>query len=202
MFTRSTTTTTTAPSTVRKRLGRLAALGAIGAALAVGTAAGEIDAAGTTGAYGGGTVLCISPGSSFGNGINLKAGPPAVRAYNYTSGVDRQTVTIQPVVWRWNGAKWVEAVFGQVLKATATESAQPPTWYHVTTNASWGSGTQSFRLPPGNHYRVAYKINWYYASPVSGNPATLSGSQYVWARSYQLQSPLGAPLPTITYCST
>ena len=197
------TTMTSSPhTTARKRLARLAALGALGATLAVGTAVGKADAAGTTGAYNGGNVSCISAGSSFGNGINLKAGPPAVRAFNYTQYADSQTVTMQPVVWRWDGSKWVEAVFGQVLKATATESAQPATWYHTSTNANWGNGTQTFALPPANHYRIAYKINWYYSSPVSGNPATLSGSQYVWANGYSLSSPMGGPLGAVTECTT
>ena len=187
--------------TKRTTLARLGATAAVSAILALGTA-GSVDAAGETGPHAGGRVECISPGGTFGSGINLKAGPPTVRAFNYTTGVDRQTVTMQPVLWRWNGSAWVEAVFGEVLKGTATETASPTTWFHTRTNASWGSGEQRFALPPGNHYAVAYKLTWYYASPVSGNPATLSGSQYVWASGYSLFSPVAGPLPTTTYCST
>ncbi len=187
--------------TMRKKLVKVLAIGAVGATVAI-AGASSASAAGTTGAYGGGNVSCISAGSTFAGGSNLQAGAPAVRAVNRTSGVDRQTVTMQPVVFRWNGSAWVEAVFGEVLKGTATESANPTIWYHNTTNASWGAGTEAFRLPPASYYKVAYKLSWYYSSPVSGNPATLEGSQYVWANGYRLSSPIGAPVPAVSYCTT
>ncbi len=173
--------------------------------LAVGIFAGASTAGaatGTTGAHTSGRVACISPGSTFNGTSNLQAGAPAFRAYNYTTGVDRQTVTFQPVVFRWNGSTWAFYQYGKTLKGTATDTATPSVWYDSATNANWGAGTQAFNLPKGSYYAVAYQMNWYYSSPVSGNPATLSGSDYQWASGYSLQSPMGAPLPTITYCTT
>jgi len=188
-------------NSLRKHLTKLTTVGVVGVGLLM-TGATSAGAAGTTGPFTSGNVQCISKGGSFAGGSNLQAVAAKVRAFNYTSGVDRQTVTMQPVVWRWNGSAWVEAVFGEVLKGTATDSASPTTWFHNTTNASWGAGTQAFRLPPANFYSVAYKLNWFYSSPVSGNPPTLSGSQYVWATGYSLASPFGGPVQAPAYCTT
>jgi len=184
----------------RSGIVKLAMLGVIGATALLVGAANAGAASGTTGAHQSGAVQCISQGSTFSGGSNLKAGAPSMKAYNYTAGVDRQTVTFQPIVFRWNGSDWVAAVTGVTLMGTATDSASPTTWYSTANSASWGAGTEVFTLSPG-YYKVAYKMSWYYSSPVSGNPATLSGSDYLWASGYSLQSPVAGPLPAISYCT-
>ena len=189
-------------NTMRTVLVKLALVSTIGATLLLVGAASAGAATGTTGVHQSGSVQCIAAGSTFAGGSNLQAAAPSMYAFNYTSGVDRQTVTFQPIVFRWNGSAWVLAVTGVTLMATATDSASPTTWYNTANSASWGTGTEAFALPPANYYKVAYKMSWYYSSPVSGNPATLSGSDYLWASSYSLASPLGAPLPAISYCTT
>jgi hypothetical protein len=186
----------------RNKIIKLAAVAAVAATAVFGFGGTAGAASGTVGPHTSGKVACIGPGSYFSGGSNLQAAAPVMKAYNYTTGVDRQTVTFRPVIIRWNGTAWVVATYGETLKGTATDSASPTTWYHTSTNASWGGGTEAFKLPPSNHYAVAYEMNWYYSSPVSGNPATLSGSDYQWASGYSLQSPMGAPLPNISYCST
>ena len=186
----------------RKNIIKLVSIFAIAATAALGFSGTAGAATGTVGPRASGSVACIGAGSKFAGGSNLQAKAPIMKAFNYTNGVDRQTVTFQPVIFRWNGAAWVEAVYGQTLKGTATDSASPTTWFSTANNASWGNGTEVFNLPSANFYAVAYKMTWYYQSPVSGNPATVSGSDYLWASGYSLQSPMGAPLPAISYCTT
>lgn len=187
---------------LRSGLVKLALVSVIGAAALLISVASAGAATGTTGPHQTGGVQCIARGSTFAGGSNLQAGAPSMKAYNYTAGVDRQTVTFQPIVFRWTGSDWVVAVTGATLMGTATDSASPTTWFNTANSASWGAGTEAFTLPPANYYKVAYKMSWYYSSPVSGNPATLSGSDYLWASSYSLASPLGSPLPAISYCTT
>ena len=188
-------------NTIRTGLVKLAMVSAIGATVVLTGAASAGAATGTTGFHQSGAVQCIAPGSTFGGGVNLKAGAPIMKAFNYTAGVDRQAVYFQRVVYRWDGSAWVVAFTGPMFGANATDSTSPTSWYNYTTK-TWSNGTESLALPPANYYTVAYKMSWYYSSPVSGNPATLSGSDYLWASSYSLASPLGAPLPAISYCST
>ena len=89
---------------LRSGLVKLGLVAVIGATALLTAAASAGAATGATGAHQAGAVQCITPGSRFVGGSNLKAGAPTMKAYNYTTGVDRQTVTFQPQVYRWNGS--------------------------------------------------------------------------------------------------
>jgi hypothetical protein len=184
-------------SILRKTIGGLLLASTVAAgAIGFGGVAGAYT--GTVGARGGGNVLCVSPGSTFAGGSNVSAGVPALRAVNRLPSPETQTVSYQPVAFRWNGSAWVEYAYGTQVWGVASETANPASWYRVGTNTYWGSTNvgQNFTLAKGQFYKVAYKEFWYDAA---GN---VNGTDYQWAASYKLSSPVATTLPTISYCST
>ena len=162
----------------------LAAVAVSGAAVVM-VAGGANASTGVTGAHSTKSVLC--------NGREAHVYAPTMKAVNRTSGVDRQIVAFQPVLYEWNGTTWASySTYGPAKYGTATDTASPTVWRDLGTNANPGGGDFTMLLTDNGYYRVAYKMWW-------ATGSSWTGSDYLWASGYYSLSQVGAVNP-LNWC--